>query len=73
MDEDDVASGVDCMIPYSEDFIDIVKHVSRVISSEGIKKVYTNNETNLDTFYPLIKQELSSNYSYNDFTMEVAK
>lgn len=73
MDEDDIASGVDCMIPYSEDFADIVKHVSRVISSEGIKKVYTNNETNLNTFYPLIKQELSSNYSCNDFTMEVAK
>lgn len=61
------------MIPYSENFTDIVKHVSQVISSEEIKKVYINNETNLNTFYPLIKQELSSNYSYNDFTMEVAK
>lgn len=73
MDEDDPTSGVDCMIPYSENIADIVKHVSRVIASEKIKKVYTNNETNLDAFYSLIKQELNSNYSYNDFTMEVAK
>lgn len=73
MDEDDPASGVDCMIPYSENIADMVANVSRVISSERIKKVFTNNEENLNTFYPLIKQELASNYAYNDFTMEVYK